>query len=182
MLLPIITYPDKLLKSISKEVTLFDEQLHATLDNMFDTMMESNGIGLAAIQVALPLRLLILCIPDDAGEQTKEGLLEILNPTISNTQGTTTYQEGCLSVPGFYEDIERFETLTLTYQNRHGEQCTLEADGLLAIAIQHEMDHLNGKLFIEKLTYNRRKKFEKEFKRALKEKKVILQSVIFSSK
>jgi peptide deformylase len=171
MLLPIITYPDKLLKSISKEVTLFDEQLHTILDNMFDTMMESNGIGLAAIQVALPLRLLILCIPNDEGEQPKERLLEIINPIIDNTQGTTTYQEGCLSVPGFYEDIERFETLTLTYQNRHGEYCTLEADGLLSIAIQHEMDHLNGKLFIEKLTYNRRKKFEKEFKRALKEKK-----------
>jgi peptide deformylase len=171
MLLPIITYPDKLLKSISKEVTVFNDQLHCVLDDMFETMMESNGIGLAAIQVALPLRLLILCIPDDAGEQTRNNILEILNPTISNTKGTTTYQEGCLSVPGFYEDIERFETLTLMYQDRHGQQCTLEADGLLAIAIQHEMDHLDGKLFIEKLTYNRRKKFEKEFKRALKEKK-----------
>jgi len=171
MLLPIITYPDKLLKSISKEVTVFNDQLHSVLDNMFETMIQSNGIGLAAIQVALPLRLLILCIPDDEGEQSADNILEILNPTISNTKGTTTYQEGCLSVPGFYEDIERFETLTLTYQNRHGEHCTLEANGLLAIAIQHEMDHLEGKLFIEKLTYNRRKKFEKEFKRALKEKK-----------
>lgn len=171
MQLPIITYPNKLLKSISKEATVFNEQLHCILDDMFETMIQSNGIGLAAIQVALPLRLLILCIPDNEGEQTRDNLLEILNPIITNTKGTTIYQEGCLSVPGFYEDIERFETLTLTYQNRHGENCSLEADGLLAIAIQHEIDHLDGKLFIEKLTYSRRKKFEKEFKRALKEKK-----------
>lgn len=170
-MLTIITYPNKLLKSVSKEIKTFDTKLHTLLDEMFDVMMASNGIGLAAIQVALPLRLLILCIPNEEGEQTKENLLEILNPTISNTQGTTTYQEGCLSVPGFYEDVERFETLTLTYQNRHGELCTLQAQGLLSIAIQHEMDHLEGKLFIEKLTYNRRKKFEKEFKKALKEKK-----------
>lgn len=171
MNLPIITYPNKLLKSISKEVTIFDETLHTLLDDMFETMMGSNGIGLAAIQVAQPLRALILCIPDEEGQQPKENLLEILNPRIQNPNGITTYQEGCLSVPGFYEDVERYETLTLTYQDRFGNHCTLDANGLLAIAIQHEMDHLEGKLFIEKLSYNRRKKFEKEFKRALKEKK-----------
>lgn len=171
MLLPIITYPDKLLKTISKEVTVFDDALHTILDNMYETMIEGNGIGLAAIQVALPMRLLLLCIPDEEGEQSKTSLLEIHNPIISNTNGSTVYQEGCLSVPGFYEDVERFESLTLTYQDRHGNHCTIEASGLLAIAIQHEIDHLEGKLFIEKLTYNRRKKFEKEFKKALKEKK-----------
>ncbi len=171
MLLKIITYPDKLLKSPSKEVSVFDAALHTFLEDMFETMMESNGIGLAAIQVARPIRALILCIPDEEGNQIKANTLEIINPVIHNPKGTITYQEGCLSVPGFYEDIERFESLTLHYQNRHGETCTLEANELLAIAIQHEMDHLEGKLFIEKLTYNRRKKFEKEYKRALKEKK-----------
>lgn len=171
MNLPIITYPDKQLKTLSKEVTSFDENLHTLLDDMFETMMSNNGIGLAAIQVARPIRALILCIPDEEGEQKKENLLEILNPLIKEPKGTTTYQEGCLSVPGFYEDIERFESLILHYQDRFGNPCTLEANELLAIAIQHEMDHLEGKLFIEKLSYNRRKKFEKEFKRALKEKK-----------
>lgn len=171
MMLKIVTYPDKLLKLPSKAVEHFDQELHTFLDNMFETMMGSNGIGLAAIQVARPLRALILCIPDDEGEQKKENVLEIINPVIHAPQGLTTYQEGCLSVPGFYEDIERFESLTLHYQNRHGEACVLEANELLAIAIQHEIDHLEGKLFIEKLTYNRRKKFEKEYKRALKEKK-----------
>lgn len=171
MNLQIITYPDKQLKTLSKEVTSFDENLHTLLDDMFETMMSNNGIGLAAIQVARPIRALILCIPDEEGEQKKENLLEILNPLIKEPKGTTTYQEGCLSVPGFYEDIERFESLILHYQDRFGNPCTLEANELLAIAIQHEMDHLEGKLFIEKLSYNRRKKFEKEFKRALKEKK-----------
>jgi len=171
MLLPIITYPNKQLKVRSKEVVNFDELLHRFLDDMYETMISSNGIGLAAIQVANPIRALILCIPDDEGNQSKENVLEIINPVIHAPQGNVLYQEGCLSVPGFYEDVERYETLTLHYKNRHGETCTLEASDLLAIAIQHEIDHLEGKLFIEKLTYNRRKKFEKEYKKALKEKK-----------
>lgn len=171
MILPIITYPNKLLKSLSREVAAFDEELHRFLDDMYDTMLHSNGIGLAAIQVANPIRALIICIPDEEGNQSKENLLEIINPVIHNPQGISMYQEGCLSVPGFYEDVERFTTLTLHYHNRHGEACVLKADDLLSIAIQHEIDHLEGKLFIEKLSYNRRKKFEKEYKKALKEKK-----------
>jgi len=171
MLLPIITYPNKLLKSRSLEVESFDQDLHDFLDNMYETMMQSNGIGLAAIQVANPIRALIISIPDEEGNQSRENLLEIINPVIVNPRGSMLYQEGCLSVPGFYEDVERYETLTLKYQNRHGESCTLEASELLCIAIQNEIDHLDGKLFIEKLSYNRRKKFEKEYKKAQKEKK-----------
>ena len=171
MILPIITYPNKQLKVRSTEVSEFNDLLHRFLDDMFETMISSNGIGLAAIQVANPIRVLILCIPDDEGEQSKENLIEIINPRIEIAKGTIMYQEGCLSVPGFYEDVERYETLTLHYQNRHGETCVLEASELLAIAIQHEIDHLDGKLFIEKLTYSRRKKFEKEYKKNLKEKK-----------
>lgn len=171
MLLPIITYPNKLLKNVSDDVVLFDSQLHTFLDNMYETMMHSNGIGLAAIQVAMPIRALILCIPDEEGNQDPSNILEIINPRIVNASGKITYQEGCLSVPGFYEDIERHESLTLHYLNRHGAECTIQADELLSIAIQHEMDHLNGKLFIDHLSYSRRKKFEKEHKKALKEKK-----------
>lgn len=171
MLLPIITYPNKLLKTLSTDVAMFDEQLHTFLDNMYETMMNNNGIGLAAIQVAMPIRALILCIPDEEGNQDPANILEIINPRIVNTSGKSTYQEGCLSVPGFYEDIERYESLTLHYHDRHGVECTLEANNLLSIAIQHEMDHLNGKLFIDHLSYSKRKKFEKELKKALKEKK-----------
>jgi len=133
--------------------------------------MESNGIGLAAIQIAVPKRILLLCIPDEEGEQHYEDLLEIINPVISQEEGTIVYQEGCLSVPSFYEDIERHEKLTLNYQDRHGNQQSLKAEGLLSVAIQHEIDHLDGKLFIEKLPYLRRKKFEKEYKRLQKSKK-----------
>lgn len=171
MKLTIVEYPDKRLKEKSLPVEKFDLALHSLLDAMYDMMIESNGIGLAAIQVAHPKRVLILNIPDEDGEQPKENLIEIINPVITSKEGVATYQEGCLSVPGFYEEIERFETLSLNYQDRDGNTKTLEADGLLSIAIQHEMDHLEGVLFIDKLSYSRRKKFEKEYKRVQKEKK-----------
>lgn len=171
MKFPIVTYPDKRLKTVSDPVTVFDAKLHAFLDDMYETMIASNGIGLAAIQVDKAIRVLILALPDEEGNQSKEELLEIINPEIAFSDGSVFFQEGCLSVPGFYEDIERFEKVTIAYQNRHGEKCQLEAEGLLSVAIQHEMDHLNGKLFIEKLSYSRRKKFEKEYKKAQKQKR-----------
>jgi len=172
MKLKIVEYPDKTLRLKSKEVLHFDEKLHNLLDAMHPIMLDTNGIGLAAIQVAHPIRALIINIPDEEGEQHVENLLEIINPVITQMQGETLYQEGCLSVPKFYEDIKRFDTLTLNYQDRDGNTKTLEADGLLSIAIQHEIDHLNGILFIDKLSYARRKKFEKEYKRMQKERKV----------
>ena len=133
-------------------------------------MMSSNGIGLAAIQVGNPICALIINLPDEDGTQCKENLLEVINPRIVSSEGSIFYQEGCLSVPGFYEDIERFEHIVLEYQDRHGEPHVLEATDLLSIALQHEIDHLEGKLFIEKLSYSRRKKFEKEYKKKLKSK------------
>jgi len=173
MILPIVTYPDKRLKLLSQPVTAFDAKLHTFLDDMHETMIETNGIGLAAIQVDRAIDVLIINLPndDEEGTQTKDKLLEIINPTITHSEGTTVYQEGCLSVPKFYEDVERCETIGISYQDRDGKACTLEANGLLSIAIQHEIDHLEGKLFIEKLSYARRKKFEKEYKRMLKEQK-----------
>ena len=171
MKLSIVEYPDKRLRQKSVEVKVFDEKLHDLLDSMYPIMINTNGIGLAAIQVAHPVRALILNIPDEEGEQPKENLLEIINPVVVKADGETVYQEGCLSVPQFYEDIKRHETITINYQDRDGNTKTLDADGLLAIAIQHEMDHLEGILFIDKLSYARRKKFEKEYKRFQKERK-----------
>ena len=171
MALPIVTYPDKRLKEVSKPIDTFDAELHSFLDEMYDTMIASNGIGLAAIQVAKPIRVLIINLADEEGNQPKEELLEIINPEIVHSEGTTFYQEGCLSVPGFYEDVDRHEKVTLKYQDRNGDEHTIEADGLLSVAIQHELDHLDGKLFIEKLSYSRRKKFEKEYKKLQKKKK-----------
>ena len=171
MKLSIVTYPDKKLKEKSKQVEKFDEQLHKLLDAMYPIMMETNGIGLAAIQVSVAQQVMILNIPDEDDEQSKEYLIEMINPVITQKNGETVYQEGCLSVPSFYEDITRYEAVSVNFQDRDGNTKMIEANGLLSIAIQLEIDHLDGILFIDKLTYFRRKKFEKEYKKMLKEKK-----------
>ena len=171
MKLSIVTYPDRILKEISKKVEKFDKELHDLLDSMYPMMMDTNGIGLAAIQVGVASRVMILNIPDEDDQQSIEYLLEMINPVITHKNGETVYQEGCLSVPTFYEDIKRYEIVTVNFQDRDGNTKTIEADGLLSIAIQHEIDHLEGILFIDKLPYSRRKKFEKEYKKMLKEKK-----------
>jgi peptide deformylase len=172
MKLTIVEYPDKRLKEKSKEIEKFDKELHVLLDAMYETMIQSNGIGLAAIQVGHAKRALLLNIPDEEDQQSIDTLIEMINPIIIQTSGETTYQEGCLSVPTFYEDINRYECIMVNYQDRDGNTKTIEADGLMSIAIQHEIDHLNGILFIDKLSYSRRKKFEKEYKRVQKEKKL----------
>jgi peptide deformylase len=176
MILDIVEYPDKRLRLKSQDVKNFDENLHTLLDNMYETMIDQSGIGLAAIQVAKPLKALIINLPNEEDEQSKENLLEIINPVIIEKEGEVFYQEGCLSVPNFYEDIQRYKSIKINYQDRFGNTNTLEADDLLSIAIQHEMDHLDGKLFIDKLSYARRKKFEKEYKKFLRERKQKLKA------
>ena len=171
MLRDIITYPHKLLKEKSKEITLFDNELHTLLDDMYETMMHKNGIGLAAIQVAVPLNALIINLPNKEDKQEKEDLIEVINPTILEMDGSTLYTEGCLSVPEYYEDVQRAERIKVSYFDRHGNEIITEYDGLMAIAFQHECDHLKGELFIEKLSYLKRKKFEKEWKKKIKGKK-----------
>jgi len=172
MIREIIIYPDKRLKRISREVESFDESLHALLDDMYETMVAKNGVGLAAIQIAVPLRALIINVPLESEEeevdQPKENTLEMINPTIVDKNGSTLYQEGCLSVPGIYEDVERFAFAKVEYFDRYGNFHTIEDDAFLAIAIQHEMDHLDGKVFVEKLSYIKRKKFEKEWRKRKK--------------
>ncbi|MCF6330609.1 MAG: peptide deformylase [Sulfurimonas sp.] len=171
MNLNIVTYPNKILRKKSKIIEKFDNELHQLLDSMYPLMIDTNGIGLAAIQVAIAKRVLILNIPDEEDEQYDDNLIEMINPIITSKKGQITYQEGCLSVPAFYEDIDRYEFISVNFQDRDGSTKRLEANGLLAIAIQHEIDHLEGILFIDKLSYSRRKKFEKEYKKMLKEKK-----------
>ncbi|AFI04433.1 peptide deformylase [Helicobacter cetorum] len=170
MLLEIVHYPSKILRTISKEVVSFDKELHQHLDNMYETMIAGKGIGLAGIQVNLALRMLLINIPRDDDKQYKEDCLEIINPKLIDTKGIVKWNEGCLSVPDFYEEVERFEKITIEYQNRYGELKVLEAKDLLAIAIQHEMDHLNGVLFVDKLSIVKRNKFEKELKKKQKHK------------
>ena len=172
MVRDIIIYPDKRLKIVSKGVESFDSTLHNLLDDMYDTMVSKNGVGLASIQIGEPLRVLIINVPLDVPEgevdQPKENTLEIINPIIIEESGKTMYQEGCLSLPGVYEDVERHTYAKIEYQDREGLKHTIEDSDFLAIAIQHEMDHLDGKVFIEKLSFTKRKKFEKEWKKRAK--------------
>ena len=165
MIRDIITYPDKLLKKPSKDITKFDNELHLLLDDMYETMIDKKGIGLAAIQIAVPLNVLIINIPDKDDNQTKENLIEIINPQILERQGSTVYTEGCLSVPQYYEDVQRAKEIKVSYFNRYGKKIITEYDDLLSIAFQHECDHLKGELFIEKLSFLKRKKFEKSGKK-----------------
>ena len=172
MIRKVLTYPDPVLKQPSRDVETFDMTLHALLDDMYDTMIAENGIGLAAIQIGVDLNVLIINIPREDDElQHKEDLLEIINPHMISTQGSTMYKEGCLSVPEYYEEVERAERVEIRFQDRYGKESSLQADSLLAIAIQHEMDHLKGHLFIERLQMLKRKKFEKEWKRKTRENK-----------
>ncbi len=180
MVKEIVVYPDKRLKLISKEIKVFDGALHDLLDDMYDTMRAKNGVGLAAIQVGVDLRTLIINVPleDKDGEsygeehsendQPKENTLEMINPVIVEKDGSEKFQEGCLSIPGVYEDVERAKHVKVAYFDRNGKKHNIEDDGFLAVAIQHEIDHLDGKVFIEKLSFLKRKKFEKEWARRQK--------------
>ncbi len=169
MILDIVIYPDRRLKQISKPVELFDERLHTLLDDMYETMIAKNGVGLASIQVGVDQRVLIINLPievaEDETDQPKANTIEMINPIITKTDGISIHQEGCLSVPEFFEDIERYESIEVEYQDRDGNPQKITNNEFLAVAIQHEMDHLDGKLFVEKLSYIKRKKFEKEWKK-----------------
>ena len=173
MIREVLIYPDKRLKLISKEVISFDGELHSILDDMYDTMCSKNGVGLAAIQLGVDIRALIINVPLEVEEgdhdQPKENTLEMINPVIIEKDGSKLFQEGCLSIPGVYEDVERAKYVKIEYFDRDGNKLTIEDDDFLAIAMQHEIDHLDGKVFIEKFSYIRRKKFEKEWKRKIKE-------------
>lgn len=171
MIREIITYPNKLLRTVSSNVENFDEELHTLLDDMWDTMIASNGVGLAAIQVAVPKNILIISLPDINDEQKKEDLIEAINPRITHKDGEIVFNEGCLSVPGYHEEIKRANHVVVEYQDRNGNHHKMECEGFLAVAWQHEMDHLKGHLFIEKLSILKRKKFEKEYKKEQKSKK-----------
>ena len=109
MELEIVTYPNKILKQISKPVEKFDKELHTLLDNMYETMLKNNGVGLAAIQVAVPIRALLIDIGDEEGNQSKESLIEVINPEFLEWNGTIKDTEGCLSVPEYFDEVERYK-------------------------------------------------------------------------
>jgi len=173
MIREIVVYPDKRLKLVSKEVESFDSSLHTLLDDMYETMIAKNGVGLASIQIGIAQRVLIINVPikdenEDVEIQPLENTLEIINPKFLEQTGSTTYSEGCLSVPEVFEEVDRYKYVKIEYQDRFGNIHLIEDDDFLSIALQHEIEHLNGHLFIEKFSYIKRKKFEKEWKKRTK--------------
>lgn len=146
-LLPILNYPDPRLHTVAKPVAEFNADLKRLVQDMRDTMYDAPGIGLAATQVDRHIQVIVI---DTSKEQND--LLVLINPKILTQSGTQTYEEGCLSVPGIYETVTRAEKITVEAQNAEGKTFTLEAEGLLSVCIQHEMDHLKGKVFVEYLS------------------------------
>ena len=150
----ILTWPDDRLRDVAEPVTQWDDALAVLVQDLFDTMYDDEGVGLAAIQVGVRQRVIVL----DCGLETPSPIA-MVNPTIEETQGETTFAEGCLSVPGIRADVDRHEELTVRYQDVHGDEHTLTASGLLSICIQHEIDHLDGKLYFDHLPEFERKAF-----------------------
>jgi peptide deformylase len=163
-LLPILEFPDPRLRTKAVEVDpaeLAAPTFQALFDDMFQTMYEAPGIGLAASQVDVHKRFMVIDVTDDRSRP-----LVFVNPRITARQGEQVYQEGCLSVPGIYADVTRSDTITVEALDRHGQPFSLEADGVLAVCVQHEMDHLDGKLFVDYLSPLKREMVRKKLLKA----------------
>lgn len=143
----IIYLPDAVLRQVAKPVDKFDEALQTLIDDMFDTMYSAQGVGLAAPQIGVSLRLSVIDVQGDKKQQ-----LVLINPEIIAKEGEKEYQEGCLSVPGSYDTVIRADKVTIRALDRLGQSYEMTADGLLGECFQHEIDHLNGKLYIDLLS------------------------------
>ena len=147
-LLPILCYPDPRLHKVAQPVQAVDERIHALVDDMLETMYEASGIGLAATQIDVHLRLVVI----DVSEQRNQPLV-LINPEITwMSEARVKGEEGCLSVPGIYDGVERASAVKVKALDRHGKAQQVEAEGMLAVCMQHEMDHLLGKVFVEYLS------------------------------
>ncbi len=163
----IIHYPEPLLKQKSALVTEFNDELKQLADDMAETMYAAPGVGLAAPQVGVLQRLIVLdCSPKDA----ENDLIIAVNPEVISGSGDSLEEEGCLSVPGYYASVKRYSEVTMRYQDTAGNVHERQADGLLAIGIQHEIDHLEGILFVDRLSPLKRSMFKKKYLKMLKER------------
>jgi len=164
-MLEILKFPDPRLKRIAEPVREFGTKLHGLLDEMAETMYAADGIGLAAPQVGESLRLFVIDL--GPGEKRKAKLHEFINPVLKDGEGSIAFEEGCLSVPGVTEEVKRKEKITVSYQDRNGKKLEMTAEGLLAVAIQHENDHLDGVLFVDKLSPLKRRLLKKKLQKAV---------------
>ncbi len=178
-LLNIHTYPDPVLTTVAEDVTQFDDELKSLCKNMLYTMYHAPGIGLAAPQIGLSKRIFVIGV-DYNREETFEGSEEynlsdfepkiFINPVIKDKEGEIVYQEGCLSLPGIFEDVKRFENIQVEYKDTDGNDQSIEANELLSICIQHENDHLDGIVFIDRLSTLKKSFFKKKLMKAKKQK------------
>jgi peptide deformylase len=159
-------FPDSRLRNVARPVEKVDDEIKQLVDDMFETMYDAPGIGLAAIQINVPQRVIVIDVSEDKSEP-----LCLINPEILEKEGEESMDEGCLSVPEIYETVTRAEKIRLRALDRDGSSFEMDADGLLAVCIQHEIDHLDGKLFVDYLSNLKRqrirKKLEKQSRQAV---------------
>jgi peptide deformylase len=155
--LTILEFPDPRLRIRAAEVKTVDDELRKLIDDLLETMYDAPGIGLAATQVDVHQRLLVVDVSADKSESNA-----LVNPVIVEKDGVTVTEEGCLSVPGYYEEVERAEHIRVRFLDRNGDEQEMEAEGLRAVCIQHEMDHLEGKLFVDYLSEAKRMRIRKK--------------------
>lgn len=165
---PLIILPDPLLRQASKPIEQIDTEIQRLADDMLETMYDAPGIGLAAIQIGVPRRMLVIDVARE-GEEKKP--LVFINPEIvASSDERSVYEEGCLSIPDYYAEVERPARVTVKHLDRDGKEQLTEADGLLATCVQHEIDHLNGVLFIDYISRLKREMVIKKFTKAAKPK------------
>lgn len=165
---PILVLPDPVLRKVSEPVSAVTKDIRALAQDMLDTMYDAPGVGLAAIQIGVPKRIVVI----DVAKKDEPRNPEIyINPVIvARSHELADYEEGCLSIPEYYEPVTRPARVTVKYLNRDGIEKTVEADGLLATCLQHEIDHLDGKLFIDYLSKLKRDRVNKKFQKLARER------------
>lgn len=171
-ILEILKYPDPFLKKKTKPVEIINADIEKLISDMTETMYFAKGIGLAANQVGVDKRVVVLDVPDeDDRKDYKKGenLIAIINPEIIEQDGEINYEEGCLSVPGFNADVKRFASVNIRGLDKNSRDIEIDAHGLFAIALQHEVDHLNGMLFIDRLSRLKREFIKKKILKAIEE-------------
>jgi len=167
-ILEILHYPDKRLRTVAEAVESVDDSIRTLVDDMFETMYAAPGIGLAATQVDVHKRVIVMDLSVEKNEP-----LCLINPEITKTEGVEQTEEGCLSVPDVYETVERAERVVVRALDKDGREFTLESDGLLAVCIQHEMDHLMGNLFVDYLSPLKQMRVKKKIQKARRQATII---------
>ena len=163
-ILGILQYPDKRLRTVAKPVVKVDDDIKKLVDDLFETMYLAPGIGLAATQVNVHQQVIVIDVSEDKSQP-----LCLINPEIIASSGTESCDEGCLSVPDIYETVQRCEKVTVKAMDQNGDEYTLQADEMLAVCIQHEMDHLKGKLFVDYLSPLKLQRIKKRLLKAQRE-------------